>query len=185
MTYQNCSPSQRSGDDRFLTCSAIRFLLSCASPFSGQRNLLANMNARTSFLGGILAFTLATSCCWLPALTVFLGGAAGVLSLNEQMASLSGPLMVLAAGFISYGLYRKWRPLRAEASPDHFTPDSLITCPYCGHRKMETMPVNACQYFYACTRCQKVLKPKEGDCCVFCSYGTEKCPPIQLNQNCC
>jgi len=25
-----------------------------------------------------------------------------------------------------------------------------------------------------------VLKPLTGDCCVFCSYGTVPCPPIQL-----
>ena len=25
---------------------------------------------------------------------------------------------------------------------------SIITCPKCGHKKEETMPVDACQYFY-------------------------------------
>ena len=30
-----------------------------------------------------------------------------------------------------------------------------------------------------------VLKPLKGDCCVFCSYGTVKCPPIQQGQSCC
>ena len=30
------------------------------------------------------------------------------------------------------------------------------------------------------------LKPKKGDCCVFCSYGTVKCPPIQESgKSCC
>jgi hypothetical protein len=23
------------------------------------------------------------------------------------------------------------------------------------------------------------LRPKQGDCCVFCSYGTVPCPPVQ------
>ena len=49
---------------------------------------------------------------------------------------------------------------------------SEITCPNCGHKKIEEMPTNACQFFYECDNCQKVLKPKEGDCCVYCSYGT-------------
>jgi len=62
---------------------------------------------------------------------------------------------------------------------------SIITCPYCGHRKEETMPTDACQYFYECSNCQKVLRPKQGDCCVYCSYGSVKCPPIQLNKKCC
>ncbi len=56
---------------------------------------------------------------------------------------------------------------------------SLITCPRCGHTKMEAMPTNACTVFYVCHACQSRLKPRPGDCCVFCSYGTVKCPPIQ------
>jgi hypothetical protein len=62
---------------------------------------------------------------------------------------------------------------------------SVITCPDCKHSKAETMPTDACQYFYECEHCKKVLKPIKGDCCVFCSYGTVKCPPIQLDKNCC
>lgn len=56
---------------------------------------------------------------------------------------------------------------------------SMITCPLCGHSKDEVMPTEACQYFYDCEKCHAVLKPKLGDCCVFCSYGSVKCPPIQ------
>ncbi|RZS67164.1 hypothetical protein EV199_5550 [Pseudobacter ginsenosidimutans] len=47
------------------------------------------------------------------------------------------------------------------------------------------MPTDACQYFYSCTNCEAHLKPKHGDCCVFCSYGTVKCPPIQMSKSCC
>ncbi|WP_444899698.1 GDCCVxC domain-containing (seleno)protein [Microbulbifer sp. VAAC004] len=39
--------------------------------------------------------------------------------------------------------------------------------------------------FYECGQCQTLLKPKPGDCCVFCSYGTVKCPPTQREKNCC
>jgi hypothetical protein len=56
---------------------------------------------------------------------------------------------------------------------------STITCPLCRHRKTETMPTDACQYFYDCEGCQATLKPKAGDCCVFCSYGDVPCPPVQ------
>src|SRR5882672_3136871 len=48
---------------------------------------------------------------------------------------------------------------------------SVITCPECGFAKQETMPTNSCQFFYTCTNCHVRLKPKRGDCCVFCSYG--------------
>jgi hypothetical protein len=62
---------------------------------------------------------------------------------------------------------------------------SVITCPHCGHKKQETMPTNACVYFYECPNCRATLRPKSGDCCVFCSYGSVKCPPIQSGDNCC
>jgi hypothetical protein len=48
---------------------------------------------------------------------------------------------------------------------------STITCPACGHHSTETMPTDACQYLYACKQCGLQMKPKKGDCCVFCSYG--------------
>lgn len=62
--------------------------------------------------------------------------------------------------------------------------DSKITCPECGHSKVETMPTDACSWFYECENCHKVLKPLEGDCCVYCSYGTVPCPPIQESGSC-
>ena len=60
-----------------------------------------------------------------------------------------------------------------------------ITCPQCGHRESEEMPLNACQYFYDCKGCKAVLKPLPGDCCVYCSYGDKKCPPVQTGGSCC
>ena len=64
---------------------------------------------------------------------------------------------------------------------------STIACPECSATKSETMPTDACQYFYECTSCGKLLKPKQGDCCVFCSYGSVPCPPIQQGEpvGCC
>ena len=62
---------------------------------------------------------------------------------------------------------------------------SEITCPNCGYLKEETMPLYACQFFYECNSCKKLLKPNKGDCCVYCSFGSVKCPSIQQNQNCC
>ncbi len=62
---------------------------------------------------------------------------------------------------------------------------SIITCPNCGYKKKEIMPVNACQFFYSCEKCKTVLKPKPGNCCVYCSYGTVKCPSIQTGKDCC
>ncbi len=62
---------------------------------------------------------------------------------------------------------------------------SIITCPYCEFNMEEEMPLDACQYFYECKNCKKIIKPKPGDCCVFCSYGTVPCPPVQREKGCC
>jgi hypothetical protein len=59
---------------------------------------------------------------------------------------------------------------------------STITCPECGHRSEETMPTDACTYYYECEGCKSLLKPLAGDCCVFCSYGSVPCPPIQARR---
>ncbi len=56
---------------------------------------------------------------------------------------------------------------------------STLTCPACGARATETMPTNACWFFYDCLACGARLKPTRGKCCVFCVYGTVPCPPMQ------
>lgn len=56
---------------------------------------------------------------------------------------------------------------------------STISCPECGHASTDLMPTNACRFFYDCTRCGAKLRPLDGDCCVYCSYGDVPCPPIQ------
>jgi DNA-directed RNA polymerase subunit RPC12/RpoP len=56
---------------------------------------------------------------------------------------------------------------------------STIKCPECGFEKEETMPLNYCQILYECTNCGAKITPKEGLCCVYCSYGTVKCPSQQ------
>ena len=66
---------------------------------------------------------------------------------------------------------------------DEMQLESVIKCPKCGFEKEEIMPTDSCLFFYECTNCKTLLKPEQGDCCVFCSYGSVKCPPIQ--EGCC
>ena len=56
---------------------------------------------------------------------------------------------------------------------------SAITCPACGFSAKEGMPTDACLYLYDCKNCGLQMKPKTGTCCVFCSYGSVPCPPVQ------
>ena len=74
---------------------------------------------------------------------------------------------------------------KVKRSGADLTLQSVITCPKCGHRAEEMMLTNACLFFYDCSRCGAKLKPKLGDCCVFCSYGSVPCPPIQQGAACC
>jgi hypothetical protein len=62
---------------------------------------------------------------------------------------------------------------------------STITCSQCGQRSEAEMPMDACLFFYECPGCKTLLRPLAGDCCVFCSYGTVRCPPKQSESACC
>jgi hypothetical protein len=42
---------------------------------------------------------------------------------------------------------------------------SVIACPVCSHKAIETMPTDACQHIYDCKQC--------GHRCVYCSSGAE------------
>jgi hypothetical protein len=59
---------------------------------------------------------------------------------------------------------------------------SMISCPRCGTTTEEQMPTDACVVIYSCPGCGEVLRPEPGDCCVFCSYGSVPCPPVQVQQ---
>ena len=139
------------------------------------------LKANQSIIGGIFAFILATSCCWLPALVIGLGGASSILAISAGLEKFSGLFMMVGAGFLSWGGYQFYQKNKTMA----IELQSTITCPECNFSKTETMPTNACQFFYECDSCKTVLKPKKGDCCVYCSYGTVACPPIQEGKNCC
>ncbi|WP_428997407.1 GDCCVxC domain-containing (seleno)protein, partial [Pseudomonas aeruginosa] len=41
--------------------------------------------------------------------------------------------------------------------------ESVLTCPRCGFAKPETMPTDACQFYYECSNCKALLRPNPGD----------------------
>ncbi|MGJ8569748.1 MAG: GDCCVxC domain-containing (seleno)protein [Hoeflea sp.] len=43
---------------------------------------------------------------------------------------------------------------------------------------------DACEWFFDCKGCGALPKPKPGDCCGYCSFGTVACPPIQHGDAC-
>lgn len=62
--------------------------------------------------------------------------------------------------------------------------ESELACPECGCRQWAVMPTDACIYFFDCSGCGAVLRPKPGHCCVFSSYGTVPCPSMQCQDGC-
>ncbi len=140
------------------------------------------INHRSSIVAGAVAFVLATSCCWLPFLAIGLGGVTGLMAFSETLERYSLPFLLLGSGLLVFGIYQMKKKNQMAIK---IILSSTITCPNCGHQKTEQMPTDACQYFYECEQCHQILKPKEGDCCVFCSYGTVDCPPIQEGKACC
>jgi len=40
--------------------------------------------------------------------------------------------------------------------------ESIITCPHCTTAKPETMPTDACRFFYECSGCGAVLPAEAG-----------------------
>jgi len=60
---------------------------------------------------------------------------------------------------------------------------SIITCPECNYQQEENIPIIYGKYIYKCKNCGKILLPKEGDCCVFCSYGSIPCAAKQKEKN--
>lgn len=67
-------------------------------------------------------------------------------------------------------------------SPGGSDTTSTLHCPTCGATADEVMPTDACLFFWTCPHCDTRHRPKQGDCCVFCSYGTAPCPPVQQSR---
>ena len=143
------------------------------------------MNHKQSIVGSSIAFLIATSCCWLPALIIAIGGGSTILGMSQGIEKFSGLFITIGIGLLVVGVYQFNNRKTVSMNNKEVILQSTFTCPACGHQKEETMPTNACQYFYECEHCKKVIKPKGTDCCVYCSYGTVACPPIQLNEGCC
>lgn len=59
--------------------------------------------------------------------------------------------------------------------------NTKITCPVCGYAEIETIPSDKCVFFYQCGGCGAILRPKQGDCCVFCSFADQHCMFAQQN----
>lgn len=116
---------------------------------------------------------------------LLLGGASALALLLTFNTRLSAPVVYLGlAGLCAASILNYFLLHGCKSEATGVTLHSVITCPNCGHRSQETMPTNACLFFYDCAACGTRLKPKPGHCCVFCSYGSVPCPSIQSGSFC-
>ena len=51
---------------------------------------------------------------------------------------------------------------RSEVTMSAIVLESVLTCPRCGFAKPETMPTDACQFYYECSNCKALLRPNPG-----------------------
>jgi len=63
---------------------------------------------------------------------------------------------------------------------DGIVGDCVVTCPVCKTRVQETMVSETPKLIYHCPVCLTWLSPKKGDHCIYDSYGSVHCPPIQV-----
>ena len=66
----------------------------------------------------------------------------------------------------------------ANLPKTHIT--SIVTCNKCNHTFVAEMPLIQEVHQLQCPVCKYVIKTEEGDCCVYCSHGSEDCPKMQL-----
>jgi MerC mercury resistance protein len=145
------------------------FGLGALGAYESQLVIAAQLLVGVAVLGHVLAYRRHRRR-WLPGLAI--GSAVAVFA---GLYALEWLAYAGFAGLIAASIADLWQRL-----PRRTRTRSVLTCPECGHLQKETMPADACQFFYECKGCGKLLRPKPGDCCVFCSYGTVRCPPMQV-----
>jgi hypothetical protein len=58
-----------------------------------------------------------------------------------------------------------------------------VTCPVCRVVHVEQMPTEGWLFLYVCPSCEELVCPRPGECCVFCSYADQVCPPNQAGED--
>ena len=51
-----------------------------------------------------------------------------------------------------------------------------VVCPLCACPSRLEMRGDSCLFLWEWPVCRQLVRPKPGDCCVVCSYGSFRCP---------
>ncbi len=80
-------------------------------------------------------------------------------------------------GFVGQALAK---PGRTAPVWDGVQGDCVLTCPCCQHKSQEKMSSENLKRIYHCPICLAWLSTKKGDHCIYDSYGSVRCPAIQI-----
>lgn len=150
------------------------------APYGGVMRYAFQVFVGLSFIGGIMAFlnhrkTIPLAVGTVSPILIFFALYIKFIP-SLIYTGLSG---LLAAALLNFIENRRCKRCKTVSSQQEVVLRSKIKCPFCGYVKEEKMSLDSCQHFYECSNCRKILQPRDGDCCVFCSYGSTKCPPKQ------
>jgi len=98
---------------------------------------------------------------------------------RREFLKISG----LALGFLSFlGFATRTFAVKKKTKVqwDGIVGDCVVTCPVCKTQVREHMVSETPKLIYHCPKCLTWLSPKKGDHCIYDSYGSVKCPPIQV-----
>jgi hypothetical protein len=160
-----------------LTAVGASVGLGALAPYQGAFVYVLEVFVALAVVGAVMGFR--THRKWGP-LVVAIASAAGIFyTFNVALSQLL--VFSSLGGLVAAAVWNtvEGRRCAACAPQPPVQRQSTIVCPSCGHHRTETMPADSCLFFYECTGCRIMLRPKPGDCCVFCSYGSVKCPPRQ------
>ncbi len=91
----------------------------------------------------------------------------------------------LTIGFLGFvGLAHRAiaKPRRSIPAWAGIVRDSVVTCPTCKNTVQEKMSSESLKRIFHCPVCLTWLSPKKGDHCIYDSYGSVKCPVIQIKE---
>ena len=57
--------------------------------------------------------------------------------------------------------------------------ETVMTCPSCHAKEKQTMWPHFIESVFVCNKCNKPHLQIPDRCCIYCSYGSIECPPIQ------
>src|ERR1700745_2564010 len=75
-------------------------------------------------------------------------------------------------------------PRRTSPVWDGVVYTSTVTCPTCGTQQQLTIPSEDPLRVYHCPKCLSWLQPRQGDHCIFESYGSVPFVAIQIVRRC-